>query len=680
MDSATRGLPRPADQLHPKRPAEGASRQTRLWQRIGPALPSTVPPFALILYLALRDGGYDIVVRSEVGVAIWLVLLVGALFGLIPLVRPNRAGLIALAALVGLTVWTALAMIWTESGEQTFEEVGRLLLFVGVFALALAFSDRWDPPRVLGAVAAALALVTLLALLSRLEPGWFPADEVAQAEPQITGRLSYPLGAFSALASLVAFGIPLVLMFAIRARTLAVQAIATAALPMMALTILYTFSRVGLIASVLGVAVYLWLERRRWEVLAAVVIGAIGSTLAVIAATQRDALEQGTGSVLAGQEGDEMLSVLIVTCAGTALIRLAIGLAVRSGFEPRLSFPRPNPRIALTALTVVGLAVAIAAGAPSELSDRWQEFKEPVNESVDPSGRFDSASGNGRYQYWEASVDAMASAPLTGIGAGAWELWWAREATIDGFSRFAHSLYLETAAELGVVGLILVLTLIGTVVATGIRRAARANAERRPLLAAAAAALVTFAFAAAVDWTWQMTVIPIAFLIVAAVVLGPVNRWPSATAERRARIARLSGVGVALVAVATLAVGLVGARLIESAQDATAANDPDTAIERAHAAYRLQPFSVTPVMEQAAGELGSGNLEAAASLAREATREEPTNWRPWYLLYKVEAELMASGSDAHRRAALDAYLRAQSLNPRSALVESPPEHLGLVTP
>jgi len=38
--------------------------------------------FAPVLYLGLRGGGYDAVVRGEVGIAVWWLLAVGALAGL----------------------------------------------------------------------------------------------------------------------------------------------------------------------------------------------------------------------------------------------------------------------------------------------------------------------------------------------------------------------------------------------------------------------------------------------------------------------------------------------------------------------------------------------------------------------------------------------------------------------
>ena len=43
--------------------------------------------FAPVLYLALRGGGYDTVVYSEVALAAWWIVLVGAVAGVLPLQR-----------------------------------------------------------------------------------------------------------------------------------------------------------------------------------------------------------------------------------------------------------------------------------------------------------------------------------------------------------------------------------------------------------------------------------------------------------------------------------------------------------------------------------------------------------------------------------------------------------------
>src|SRR5690242_1287634 len=87
--------------------------------------------FALVAYLALRGGGYDTVVRSEVGVAVWWIVLLGAAAGVLP-ARIRRDGLVTIGLLAAFTVWVGLAATWSESAERTVVELGRLAAYLGV--------------------------------------------------------------------------------------------------------------------------------------------------------------------------------------------------------------------------------------------------------------------------------------------------------------------------------------------------------------------------------------------------------------------------------------------------------------------------------------------------------------------------------------------------------------------
>ncbi len=59
-------------------------------------------------------------------------------------------------------------------------------------------------------------------------------------------------------------------------------------------------------------------------------------------------------------------------------------------------------------------------------------------------------------------------------------------------------------------------------------------------------------------------------------------------------------------------------------------------------------------------ELG-GDYESAAAAATKATEEEPTNWRNWFILARIETER------GDPEAAVAAFDKAQSLNPKSLL-------------
>ena len=88
-----------------------------------------------------------------------------------------------------------------------------------------------------------------------------------------------------------------------------------------------------------------------------------------------------------------------------------------------------------------------------------------------------------------------------------------------------HNLYLETLAELGIVGGLLLAALYASVL-TGLARAARAS-PGDPLLAAAAAVLAAFAIHAGVDWDWEMPAATLPALTMAALAVQRRNRIQS---------------------------------------------------------------------------------------------------------------------------------------------------------
>ena len=189
-------------------------------------------PFLLVVYLAFAGGGYDPVVYGEVGVICWWVVTLGALVGLLPLARISGAAWVALGLLAAFALWTGLGISWSESSERSVAELARVASFVGVFALAISVQGRaLALRRTVYAVAAAIGVVTLFALFSRLHPELFPEIQAARFLDDVEARLSYPLDYWNALAALIAIGLPLVLSAAMSARNLVVQAIAAAALP-----------------------------------------------------------------------------------------------------------------------------------------------------------------------------------------------------------------------------------------------------------------------------------------------------------------------------------------------------------------------------------------------------------------------------------------------------------------
>ncbi|MCA1599445.1 MAG: hypothetical protein LC769_10630, partial [Chloroflexi bacterium] len=271
-----------------------------------PAAAAWTLAFALVAYLALSNGGYDTVVRSQVGVAVWWIVLVGAVAGLLP-ARIGVGGWVAIALLAAFAVWTGLAIGWSESAERSATELGRVGTYLGVLVLAIAAQGRSAARHTINGLACAIGLVTALAVLSRLHPQWFPANDHIDFLKGSERKLSYPLNYWNALAAFAAMGVPLLLGVALGARTLAGQAVAAAALPLSALCVYLTISRGGVLALAIGILVFLLLVPRRLDALTTLLMAGAGSAILVSAASQRDALQEGVPTATAIAQGTEVL-------------------------------------------------------------------------------------------------------------------------------------------------------------------------------------------------------------------------------------------------------------------------------------------------------------------------------------------------------------------------------------
>ena len=655
-----------------------------------PALAAWALPFILVTYLALKNGGYDAIVRSEVGVAIWWIVLVAALAGLLP-ARIGAAGWVAIGLLAAFAAWTGLAVGWSQNAESSVVELGRIAAYLGVLVLAIALQGRSAARHTISGLASAIGLVTLLAVLSRLHPQAFPANQHFQfLGPQSARKLSYPLNYWNALADFAAMGVPLLLAAAVAARTVAGQALAAATLPLSAVCVYLTVSRGGAIALGVGIVVFLLLVPRRLESAATLLASSVAAAILLRATSGRHALTSGLPTAAAIHQGTQLLWLAVIVCAGVALLQVAIGLAARHVERPALLAPgrRTTTRRAI-ALGAIAVVVAVAAGVPSRLDHAWHDFKQP-NGVIVPGGensvfsRLQAANGNSRYQFWQSAIHANATHPWRGIGPGTFQFWWAQHATADGFIRNAHSLYFETLAETGVIGFALLGGLLLWFVAVAGRRAVREPPALRVWLAGAAASMAAFMFSAAVEWVWQLAAVASAALILGAVIVaggadatavaespggsGP-SHQPGARPPTLTLASRFGPRGVlallAIVALGAVLVPLAGQLTIRESQAAAAEGRLGAAFRDSLTAQRLEPYAATPRLQEALVLEAAGQLGPAAAAAEAATVRGRTDWTNWLTLARIDARRGAS------RAALAALREARRLNPRSVLFRQP---------
>ncbi len=623
-------------------------------------------PFALVVYLGMKRGGYEEPVRGQVGMLIWFVCAMGLLAYALPRQRINRWGWIGLGVLTLFAAWTALGISWSSSAGRSVTEAARVLTFVGVLLLALLIGGRGRLRATIGAIGAGCAVIGLIALLSRLHPQWFPDDELARQLVGVQSRLRYPVQYWNALAGLVAIGLPLIVWAAISARALALRALAAALVPALALTIYFTYSRTGALAAIIAIVAFIALSERRLALLPPLLGLTAISGLVIWQATERQALVDNLGDAAAHSQGTAMIAVVVVAGLLAAGLIWALALAERCGLRIP-AVPKRRAAIVTAAVAAVAIVGFLAIGGIDRTGEQFDSFKRAEG-VADNADRLTSVGGNGRWQYWSAAVDAAETDWLKGIGPGTYQFWWNEHRDFPGIIRDAHSLFVETLGELGIVGLVLIGGFVALVLVLGSTRALRSSAERRGELAALTAAALVFALAAGADWLWELAVIPVAFLFVAAAILNPPpaqegvgsNGAARPGAGRRRELAlRVGGAVLALAAAALLYFPTFGATELAESQRDFRAGDLGGALAHAENAEDLIPYSAAPRMQEAFVHERAGELSRAATDAREAAEREPENWEIFYLLSRIQAQRGKQG------AALIAFRRAHDLNPLS---------------
>ena len=618
--------------------------------------------FGLVIYLGLKGGGFDPLISDKVGIVIWWIVLAGLLVGAFPRGRLGIAGWTGLALLAGFLGWTALSLAWTESSGATSAEVARVATYLGAFALALSIRGSRSLRLMVAAVGTGIAVLVVIALLSRFHPAWFPAaGQTGNFLHSVRGRLSYPLNYWNGVAALTAMGVPLILDMATTGKSIFLRSLAAAALPAMGLVVYLTLSRGGILAGAAALVVYVAVVGDRLPRLLTLGVAGVGGAILIAATSQRDALQEGLLTGTAHHQGSEMLWMTIVVCLAVGLIQAALSLVLLTDLRPGWTVPSRRVAIGATAAAVLVVLIAAAgANLPHRISNGLNEFKSG-KVAAGGATRLTSAAGEQRYKLWASALDEFSAEPVHGTGAGTFELWWARNGNYPQIVRDTHSLYLQTLGEVGLVGIALLGGFVVFVIGAGGRLIRRAGGRDGPQIAAATAAVIAFLVSAAVDWVWQIPVLPIAMLLLAGVL---VTAGIRSSTDRRppVHIALRGGLAVfALAAIVAIAIPLSSTTLIRESQSQAHAADLPAALGSARSAANVEPDAGLPRLQQALVLERAGEYQAAVAEARAATELEATNWKNWLTLSRLQAEA------GEAKATLDSYRKAASLNPASPI-------------
>jgi O-antigen ligase/polysaccharide polymerase Wzy-like membrane protein len=623
----------------------------RLETRIA-AVALALLPGGMVVYFSFNAGGFF---PSSVGFVALLVIQMLVLRVLVA--NQPFAGFTPRLAIVatvfcGFAAWTLLSQTWSDTQGRALIEFDRALLYLALLILfGLVPRARWRMPWILRGLAAGIVFVCACALITRVLPDvWPTAPEVSN------NRLSFPLTYWNSLGLLAAIGAVLTLGIAANpsenrwARTLAAGAV-----PIVATTLFFTFSRGAMVALIVGLVAYLALMRL--TALLAVLATVPPTIVAVVVAYNADVLATLEPTTPLGVHQGKQVALAVGICAlAAALARLAT-LPVDRRIAARPRWPRQRTRAATAGAALFLIAIALAAGVPSWVSTQYDNFLHaPPIGGTDLRSRLTDVSSNGRAEHWRAALKGFSSAPVKGTGAGTYQFVWdlnrrSEVTVVDG-----HSLYFEVLGELGLPGLLLI---VATVAAILVALAGRIRGPNRAVYAALFAAALTWALHAGVDWDWEMPAVTAWLFAVGGAALAA--RQPkSAPAPMESR-ARIPVAAALLVVAVTPTLLMLSQYRLDASAKAFEKNDCRQASSEAIKSINLVAVRPEPYQILGYCDLENGRPEEAVAAMRKAIEQQPRSWEYHYSLALAQGY---AGIDPHPQLAV-----ARRLNPREPLID-----------
>jgi hypothetical protein len=583
---------------------------------------------AVTTLLSFYSGGYF---PSEWGLLLGFFAIVALLVVIVcDTVAVTRRDVSVVAALAALAVWSLVSIAWSSGADAPVLAAERDLVYVAALGALLLAVSRDRVQWLMGGAVGGILVVCVYALATRLFAG-----AVGDAADAVAGnRLGAPIGYANALGVLAALGLVLALGFVLHDRV-ELRVGAGVALVPLCVTLYFTLSRGSVIALALGVLAFLGAERSG-HAIGALLPVAVPPAAAVFLAVRSPLLDGG-------------LSLAAVQSSGHRLAWELGLLALSGGAAGAAAGPLART---LTPVALIGLAGAAAVGAaaivwvgPEHLSHRVADsFRAaPGVTTGKPSRRLLSASAGFRSAYWSVARRMVEREPLLGEGAGSYERWWLQDRPTASDARNAHNLYLETIAELGPFGLVLLLVaLVVPLVAPH---------ARDPVSAAAFGGYLVWLAHALLDWDWQIPAVTLVGIACGGALL--VLARPAGGGQRLTLPRRVAGAALLAPLLAAGLLAHVGDRAADRSQTALDAGKVAQAASDARRARTWMPWAAQPWQLLGETELAAHHDAAARASLRRALARDPDSWTAWY-------DLAAVTRGSAKTAAL---ARARQLNP-----------------
>jgi UDP-GlcNAc:undecaprenyl-phosphate GlcNAc-1-phosphate transferase len=642
-------------------PHAAANRVTSRWLQ---------PRAAILAVLGLGagispflGGYYDQTKWAPIGIG--LIVLLTAL-GVARAASLSRPAVVAVASLAGLGLLAVISSGSAGSATSAVVNGNRYVVYAAFLALVLMLArDRSSAVVVLGGFTLGAIVVGVVDLARALD------GDIDQLF--IGGRLNGPLGYINGQGSffLLAVWPSFALAAQTRRRWLAGGGLAAATL-FVGLAAMAQSRGVVLAAVVSLIAVMVLVPGRlRRAAALSVIAGAIAVVAPDLIAVFDSATPPASISVNAVHDAAVALIVASIIAGAVWMVALQAERLLRVRSERAVGTLRIGiaTLFALAAVATFTLLALKSEQIGNEVRRQYHAFVhlDRTQGGESTTGRLASGGGN-RYDYWRIAARVWEDDPVTGIGGGNYpQPYYRMRSTTEAILQ-PHSIELQTLAELGLIGGLLLVVLLG-VVAVGVARA-RAPARRSDtdlaLLVTCVGTITAWSVHTSVDWIHLLPGVTAVPLIAIAVLLRPAATGaaePTAATSRPAWLQwrRLAVAGFAAVALTLAATSLtrqaLGDWFRERAKNELASS-PGEALKWADRSLRLDPDAPSTYYVKAAAIARFGAGPQAVRVLEAAIEREPGN----FLTYALLGDLYArQGKTA---LAKRAYAAALVRNPR----------------
>jgi hypothetical protein len=646
-----------------------------------------------------------------------------------------------LLAFGGLTVLCALSILWSVAPERTWESTNLTVSYLALFAGGMAIA-RLRPHAVtvlLRGILLAASIVVVYALITRAFP--------SLSKDEVIARLGAPYGYWNALGTTAALAVPAALWLGSRrSGHQPVNALAYPLLSLILVALFLSYSRGALIMAGIGAGLWLAFVPLRLRSITLLGLSLGGAAPVIVWALGQDAFTKNEVSLPIREAVATEFGLWLVA---TVILMLGAGLAI--GFRVARRPPRARARLRMgSAATAVAIVVPIVLSVVLASSDRGlggtiaQGYESLTSISKKTPGgpsRLLSAS-SARGLYWHQAKEVFLDHYWKGSGAetfGVTRLRY-RPPTDRTVPQHAHGYLHQTAADLGIAGLLVSFTLliawlVAARRATGVLRR-RANRwagfspDRVGLVALMLCAFV-FGLHSLVDWVWYVPGPTAMALVAAGFVAGrgalrgaqadvvaaggarglvgaetavlPLSELPPPNADsppppppigpaaprRRippalARSAR-PALAALTVAVAALCAWSIWQPLrsdheSDRALDLAANNHLAAARRAAERAHEIDPLSPRPYVVRNAVEDAAGNPAAAEKALQDAVLAFPADPQTWIQLAQYQLNSRNRPAEALKTIVGALYLDPQSRAAQTVYFQAGAELNGAPSP